>query len=114
MAGILTERFRQIPNLYWQPGQPIGVPVSHFSQIKYLPCHNAVLDLDQTLFGAKVGCARDHYKQLIEFGEAAKVWMTVHVKYDLVNPLANKQPFEQYLRNAPTRMFKRDGTISAF
>ena len=30
MVGILTERPRQILNLYWQPGQPIGVPVSNF------------------------------------------------------------------------------------
>ena len=34
MDGILNELPRQIPNLYWQPGQPIGVPVSHFRQIK--------------------------------------------------------------------------------
>ena len=40
--------------------------------------------------------------------------MTVQVEYELVNPRANKQPFEQYLSAAPTRMFKRDGTISAF
>ena len=40
--------------------------------------------------------------------------MTVQVKYEFVNPLANKQPCEQYLSAAPTRMFKRDGTISAF
>ena len=40
--------------------------------------------------------------------------MTVQVEYEPVNPMANKQPFEQYLSAAPTRMFKRDGTISAF
>ena len=39
--------------------------------------------------------------------------MTVQVEYEPVNPLANKQPFEQYLSAAPTRMFSRDGTISA-
>ena len=34
MAGIFTERLRQVPNLYWQLGHPIGVPVSNFGQIK--------------------------------------------------------------------------------
>ena len=114
MAGILTERTGQIPNLYWQPGQPIGAPVSHFRQIKYLPCSNAVPDLDQALSGARVDCVRDLHKQLIEFGVAAKVWITVQIKYEPVNPLANKQPFEQYLSAAPTRMFRRDETISSF
>ena len=30
MAGILSERPRQVPNIYWKPGQPIGAPVSNF------------------------------------------------------------------------------------
>ena len=114
MAGILTERPRQIPNIYWQPGQPIGVLVSNFRQIKYFPLINAVPDLDQALSGARLDCARDLHKQLIEFGVAAKVWMTVQVEYELVNPLTNKQRFEQYLSAAPTSMFKRDGTVSSF
>ena len=114
MAGILTERPRQIQNLYWQPGLPIGVPASHFRQIKYLPLPNAVPYLDQALSGARVDCARDLHKQLIEFGGASKVWMTIQFEYEPVNPMANKQPFEQYLSAAPTRMFRRDGTISAF
>ena len=70
--------------------------------------------LDQALSGATVDCARYLHKQLIEFNRAAKVWMTVQVKYEPVNPLANKQPFEQYLSTAPTRMFNRDETISEF
>ena len=90
MPGILTERPRQIPNLYWIPGQPIGDPVSHFRQITYLPVLNSVPDLDQALSGARVNCARDLHKQLFEFGGAAKVWMTVLVEYELVNPIANK------------------------
>ena len=114
MAEVLTERPRQIPNLYWQPGQPIGAPVSNFRQIKYLPLPNSVPDLDQALSGARLDCGRDLHKQLIEFGGAAKVWITVQVEYEPVNPLANKQPFEQYLSAAPTRMFRRDDTISAF
>ena len=40
--------------------------------------------------------------------------MTVMVKYEPVNFMANKHPFEQYLSAAPTCMFRRDGTISAF
>ena len=70
-------------------------------------------DLDKTLSGARVDCGRDLHKQLIEFGGAAKVWMTVQFEYEPVNFLANKQPFEKYLSAAPTRMFKHDETISA-
>ena len=40
--------------------------------------------------------------------------MTVQVEYEPVNPLAKNQPFEQYLSAAPTRMVRRDETISAF
>ena len=40
--------------------------------------------------------------------------MTVQVEYEPVNLLANKQPFEQNLSAAPTRMFNRNGTISLF
>ena len=71
-------------------------------------------DLDQALSEARVDCARDLLKQLFEFGEAAKVWMTVLVEYEPVNLMANKQPFEQYLSAAPTRIFMRDETISTF
>ena len=80
MPEILTDRIRQIPNIYWQPNQLIGAPVSNFRQIKYLPLINAVPDLDQALSGARLNCVRDLYKQLIEFGGAAKVWMTVKVE----------------------------------
>ena len=65
-------------------------------------------DLDQALTEARVDYGRDFHKQLIDFGGAAKVWMTVQVEYELVNPLANKQPFKQYLSASPTRKFKRD------
>ena len=114
ITRILTERPRQIPSIYWQLGQPIGAPVSNFRQIKYLPLINALPDLDQALAGTRLDCGRDLHKQLSEFGGSEKVWMTVQVEYKPVNPLANKQPCEQYLRAAPTRMFMRDGTISSF
>ena len=39
--------------------------------------------------------------------------MTVQVEYEPVNFLTNKQRFEEYLSAAPTRIFKRDGTISS-
>ena len=97
-----------------QLGQLIGVPVSNFRQIKYLPLSNAAPDLEEALSGARLDCKRDLHKQLIEFGGAAKVWMTVQVEYEPVNFMANKQRFEQYLSAAPTRMFKRDGAVSAF
>ena len=114
IAGILTKRTKQIPNIYWKPGQPIGAQVSNFRQIKYLPFSNAVTDLNQAISGARLDCEQDVHKQLIEFGKAAKVWTTVQVEYEPVNPLANKQPFKNYLIAAPTRMFRHDKTISAF
>ena len=40
--------------------------------------------------------------------------MTVLVEYEPVNLMANKQPFEQYLSAAPTRMCRRDKNMSAF
>ena len=113
MAGILTECFQQIPNLNWQPGQPISAPVRIFWQIKYIPFPNDVPDLDQALSKARVDCGKDLQKQLIKFGGAAKVWMTVQVKYEPVNPMANKKLCEQYLSAAPTRIFKSDETTYA-
>ena len=108
MTGILSGSPQQISNLYWQPGQPIGTPVCTFRQIKYIPLLNVVPDLDQALSGARVDCGRKIQKQLIEFGGAAKVWMTVQVEYEPVNPLTNKQLFDQYLSAAPTCIFRRD------
>ena len=46
MAVVLTERSQQVPNLYWQLGQPIGVPVSNFRQIKCLPLPNTAPDIE--------------------------------------------------------------------
>ena len=40
--------------------------------------------------------------------------MMVQVEYEPVNPFAIKEPFEQYLSAAPTRIFRLDATISAF
>ena len=71
-------------------------------------------DRDQALSGARVDCARDLHKQLFKFGGAAKVWMTVLFEYEPVNPMANKQPFVQYLSAAPTRIFRGEETIYAF
>ena len=79
MAGILTDCFRQVLNFYYQLGQIIGALIRNFRQIKNLPLRNAAPDLDQALFGARLDCGLDLYKQLIEFGEAVKAWMTVQV-----------------------------------
>lgn len=87
ITEFLTEHIRQIPNLYWQPGKPINTPVRNFWQIKYIPLLNAVSDNDQALFDARLDCARDSHKQLIDFGPAAKVWMMVQVEYEPVNSL---------------------------
>ena len=40
--------------------------------------------------------------------------MTVLVKYEPVNPIANKQPFEQYLSTTPTRIFKSYESLTPF
>lgn len=40
--------------------------------------------------------------------------MTVNSEYEQVNPLANKQPFEQYLSALLTRIFWRDETFTAY
>ena len=110
MAEILSERPCHVSNLYWIFSQLIGAPVSNFRQIKYLLLPNAVFDLDKALSGARVDCEQDLHKQLINIGGAAKVWMSVLVQYEPVNPVANKQPVEQYLSDAPTRMLRRDKT----
>ena len=73
---------------------------------------NAVPYLDQALTGARIDCGQDLHKQFIEFGGAAYVWMTMQIEYEPVNPMETKQPYEQYLGAAPTRIFKRDRTFS--
>ena len=72
-----------------------------------------MLNLDQELSEARLDCGQYLHKQLIDLGKSAKVWMTVQVEYETVNPLANKKPFKQYLSAAPTRMFIRDITVSS-
>ena len=105
MARNFTGQPQQISNLYWQQGQPVGDPVRSLRQIKYLPLLNAVPELDQALSKAMLDCAKNFYKQHNNYNEAAKVWMTLLVKYETVNPLANKVSFVQYLSAAPTRIF---------
>ena len=71
-------------------------------------------DVDQALSGARLDCAKDLQNQLIDYGGAAKVWMTLLMEYEQVNLVANKVPFEQYLSFAPIRIFRRDETSTAF
>ena len=75
---------------YWTAGQPVGAPVLNFRQLQYLSLPNAKPDMDKELQGAWLDCGLDLHKQLIEFNGAAKVWMTIQVKYEPVNPMANK------------------------
>ena len=70
-------------------------------------------DLDKALSGAWLDCGQNLHKQLSEFGDALKVWVTVQVAYEPVKPMANKEPFEQYLSAAPTRIFRSDGPVTA-
>ena len=58
-------------------------------------------------------CGSDIHKYLVEFGGAAKVWITVQVMYEPAKPDTEKrQAFDQYLSASPTRIFKRDGPIT--
>ena len=114
MAGIITERFRLIQSLNWQPGQLIGAQVSNFRQIKYFNIPNAVPDFDQALSGAKMYCGRDIHKQIIEYSKAVKVWIKVQGKCEPVHHFANKQPVEQYLSASPTRIFMCDEIFLTF
>ena len=55
MAWIFSERPRQVQNLYWQSGHPVGAPFSRFRQVKYLPLPIAVPDLDQAFDWSQSG-----------------------------------------------------------
>ena len=57
-------------------------------------------------------CGQDLHKQLGEFDGAVIVWVTVQVAYEPVKPMANNEPFEQYLSAAPTRILHRDGPVT--
>ena len=98
---------------FWASGQPIGAPLRNFRQMQYLFLHTAFPNLDQALNGSWVDSALDLHNQLIEFGGAAKVWITVQVQYEPTKPESDKrQAFDQYLSATPTRIFKREGSIT--
>ena len=98
---------------YWAPGELVGAPIRYFRQMQYFPLLNVLPILDQALSGAWVDCALDLHNQLSEFGGAAKVWITILVQYEPTKPESDKrQAFEQYLSAIPTRIFKRQGSIS--
>lgn len=96
MANIQNTLAPRIPcrRAYWSAGQPVGAPVLNFRRLEYLSLPNAEPDLEKALKGAWLDCGLYLHKQLIEFLEATKVWMTVEVEYEPVNPMPNKQPFE--------------------
>ena len=115
MTRNFAGRSQQIPNLYWQQGQPVGAPVRLFYQTKYLLLPNAVTDRYQAHSGTKLDCSKIRYKQIIDYGRAAKVWITLLVEYEsVVNYISNKVPFEKYLSATPTCILRRDGTVSVF
>ena len=70
-------------------------------------------DLDKALIGAWHDFGQDFHKQLSEFGQAVKVWVTGQVAYEPVKPITNKKPFEQDLSAEPTRIFRTDGPVTA-
>ena len=109
-----TESPRQTASsrAYWQLGQPFGAPTRYSRQIRYLPLPNAVPDLDKALSRAWLDCGQDLHKQLGEFDGAVKVLVTVQVAYEPVKPMANKEPFEQCLSAAPTRILRRNGPVT--
>ena len=105
MANTLAHRIPR-RRAYWSDGHPVGAPVLNFRQLQFLPLTDALPDLGKALQEVWLDCGLDLHKQLIEYGGAAKVWMTVLVEYEPVNPMANKQPNDHYLSATPTRIFK--------
>ena len=69
-------------------------------------------DFDQALSKAWLDCGREFHKQQIVLNGACILWITFQVEYKSVNPIANKQPIEQYLSATPTRIFRRDGPVT--
>ena len=77
---IVTQR------AYWAAGQLVGARIRNFRQIQYLPLPNTSPDIDQALSKAWMNCGLDIHKQLVEFWRAAKVLITVQVRYEPAKP----------------------------
>ena len=116
IQNIQQQSFNRAVNqrAYWAPGQPVGAPVRNFRQIQYLPLLSAAPDLEIAFIGALGDCNTDIDNQLMKFNGAAKVWITVQVRYEPAKPdTVKREALNQYLSATPTRIFKRDGLIEA-
>ena len=108
-TGLIANSDMPRKRAYWATGETVKAPIRNFRQIQYFPLPNSVPDLDEALSGCWVDCGSDLHNQLEQFDGAAKVWITVQVRYEPAKPETDKrQAFDQYLSAAPTRIFKRE------
>ena len=111
LADAIAERQEVIddPNrMYWRHSTRIRPQMLHFTQLRYLPFSTSTPDLDIALNAINRDCGSD-IRRMIEGYGAAKVWLTVQVRYEPANPKDEKnKAFEFFLSCAPTRFFYRD------
>ena len=100
---------------YWAIGEKFGPPLLNFQQIRYFPIDNALPDLGLALDGALLDCGGDVHRTIMEYEGAAKIWMTVQVRYEPANVEDdNRHGFTQFLSATATRFFKREGQINKY
>ena len=106
----LVEQRQEIlanPNLvYWRPGTRLNPIMEHFTQLRYRPFSECKPDFDMALKSIISDCGMD-IRRMVEGYGAAKVWLTVQVRYEPANPRDEKhKPFEFYLTSAATRFYR--------
>ena len=100
---------------YWTIGEKVGPPLFKFQQMCYFPIENALPDLDLALDSALLDCNADVPRTIMEYEDAAKIWMTVQVRFEPANPEDDERhEFYQFLSATDTRYFRRDGQINGF
>ena len=100
---------------YWNRPERIDPPTQFFQQLRYLPLPRSKPDLDLALDGAALDCAADIDKWIRSAQGAIKVWMSIQVRYEAVNPAAPNAhpPFTFYLSYTGKRFFLRTGVINS-
>ena len=109
LAAARAERQEVLDNphrLYWKKPSLILPQMQFFRQFKYLPYAFTKPDLDSALDACITDCAQEVQQMLNEFG-SVKVWLTIQVRYEPVNPNENnRNGFEQYLSCVPICFFR--------
>ena len=99
----------------WEIGETVGPLLYNFQQIRFFPNNNALPDLDLALDGALVDFGADVHQTIMEYGGAAKIWITLQVRYEPTNPEDDERhEFLQFLSATATRFFRRDGQINGY